>query len=337
MTDYRQERSKYYMLLLSLLIHLGALIIILKLTKTDRFLLPNLTFQHTPEEQKNTPIPSFLLAQLKSRASHFGAPIIFHKEPELAPQEADDQAQQEHQTSNQETEHQTQAHEEPIKEQEQKQPETQEQRVLPEKAKALPKNTVSVAESQNIVKPPVKKPAQPPAVRKKLTPQAPSTQTRTAAPIKKQITLADLAEGFINTLNRGGKDWLDRDGDPNKRPDLEEMKYLSYTRKVIWYMQNEWRATQSKLKIDLLQNYILSVVITFLKDGSVGNIKVVNASGNQALDDFLIRGIRKASPYPKLPAHFNSDTFDLPLNIHSSHQPINPWQMSLSGPLGSKR
>ena len=146
-----------------------------------------------------------------------------------------------------------------------------------------------------------------------------------------------MAEGFLNTLNRGGSDWLDRDGDPTKKPDFSDLKYMSYIRKVVWYMQNEWHATQSKLSINLHHDCILEVVITFAKDGSVQNVRVIQESGSPQLDEFLIKGIRRASPYPPLPHHFNSDTFDLPLNIHNSSQSAQPWQMNLSSrPLRSR-
>jgi TonB family protein len=97
-------------------------------------------------------------------------------------------------------------------------------------------------------------------------------------------------------------------------------------------MQNEWHANQHKINPppgDLM----LSVIITFFKDGSVQNIRVMQSSGSAELDEFLVKGIRKAGPYPPLPKHFNSDTFDLPLTILHTQDPSSARMMSFYSPI----
>lgn len=364
MTEWREDSHKSYFFALSILIHLALFIAFLKVTNLDHqaFLQNLLSPELSIEKQEDTTIPSYQVAALKSRPSTFGAPVIFHEEPEIKAQDDSDGNDSDNQDGDQqeeshEMEQQVIVQESHIQEntQAEPQPELQEKK---EEQSEKQKTTVTDAVEQNKeinienkteekpkspapvkqvtqaqqVKPPAKK-----VIRKKVAQKKPGNSLRSASPIKKQLTLADLAEGFINTLNKGGQDWLDRDGDDSIRPDFQELKYLSYTRKVVWYMQNEWRATQDKLNIQLMHEYILSLIITFLKDGSVGNIRVVQESGCPLLDEFLIRGIRNAGPYPPLPQHFNSDSFDLPLNIYNAAQPSQPWRMSLPARQSGRR
>ncbi len=62
--------------------------------------------------------------------------------------------------------------------------------------------------------------------------------TKNAGPIKRLPSLADLAQGFIESFKNTGNDWFERDGDPNLRPDAHEFKYLSYSQKIYWHIQN---------------------------------------------------------------------------------------------------
>jgi outer membrane biosynthesis protein TonB len=372
MTDWREESHKSYFLALSLLVHLALLIVLLKITDTDRMLFEKIIpTQHTLEKQDEH-FDMYTPAALKSRASNFGAPVHFHEEPEMQGNDSDGPAEQTQDgmdtqqpeqavqtlpmpTIQQKQDALTQpAQEQPMPEEPKKAEATPELHEVklhqstviiekntgkqePEKAKPKIEEKEPAKEPEK-KEPPQPKPAQKQAqqkpvqnvVRKKIAQRSLGDDLRSAAPIKKQLTLADLAEGFINTLNRGGNDWLDRDGDDKKRPDFEDLKYLSYTKKVVWYMQNEWRATQDKLGIQLHQEYILSLIITFLKDGSIGDVRVIHPSGSPQLDEFLIRGIRNAGPYPPIPTHFKSDSFDLPLNIVNARERSQPWQMYLS-------
>ena len=399
MIERQEQNKKYYMLLLSLLIHLAFIVALLRITETDKYLLEKLPFaKHTPEDEPDLQLPQNQIAALKSRASNFGAPVVFHTEPEVQAHPGDQDGNDANTDNGDIDEPEiTQEDETPAPEiitpmlkipEEKAEPPmpepTQEPDPVPEeqpieqKSSSIAKPlTIPVAENTVVeskpdesspqeikndpevitqattIQEPKKEEAPEPAkpekpkpqptvqkqmlqmpkkrvVRKKAGQHKPGDSSRSASPVKKQLTLADLAEGFINTLNRGGQDWLDREGNENIRPDFKELKYQSYIQKVIWYMQNEWRATQGKLNTQVNGEYVLSVIITFLKDGKVGNVHVVQPSGYAHLDEFLVRGIRNAGPYPPLPNHFNTNTFDLPLNILNGAEQNKPWRMNLS-------
>ncbi|MCK4651144.1 energy transducer TonB [Candidatus Babeliales bacterium] len=127
-------------------------------------------------------------------------------------------------------------------------------------------------------------------------------------PPKKRSIIA-MTKGFIENLKNKGDDWLERKGDPNKRPDFKELKYISYEQKINWYLQNSWKqhfahqpwqkALEGKAIIDFKIN----------EDGSLKNVYMLQSSGNNNLDDMIVKSVEYAAPFPPLPKHFGKKTY----------------------------
>lgn len=166
---------------------------------------------------------------------------------------------------------------------------------------------------------------------KKITPPQKIAQKNnthsTQRQARRQLTLNDLAQGFLQTINQGGQDFLKRDGDPNKRPDGAELKYLTYVQRIIWYMQNEWRINQENITLNGDENLLLTIAIDIMRDGALQGIRIINASGNNSYDSFLIKGIETAAPYPAVPSFLKEEPFQLVLSI--VHEGMQPWRVNL--------
>lgn len=135
-----------------------------------------------------------------------------------------------------------------------------------------------------------------------------------AAPKKNIIA---LTKGFVEKLTgEHGTDLIDRDGDPNKRPSFEELKFLGYEAKINWALQASWKQnfeynTQRKAipgKVD--------VAFVIDAQGNPHNITIVQSSGKQELDKTIINNIRNAAPYPPIPAHLNMVEYPVRRSIH---------------------
>ncbi len=156
---------------------------------------------------------------------------------------------------------------------------------------------------------------------------------KTKGPIQKELQFNDLARGFLNSLNEGGNDLMERKGNENIRPDFEEMRYLSYMHKIIWYMQNEWRRNQTLMNSQVPPLVITGVSVTINKDGVVQQASIIQSCGNNQIDEAIIQGIRAASPYPPLPAHFKKDIFTAEFGIKhvgNYYRSQPPGQLRLS-------
>jgi TonB family protein len=146
-------------------------------------------------------------------------------------------------------------------------------------------------------------------------PQKQTAPQKIQAPIKKELTFNELAQGFLSSLNEGGNDLMERKGNENIRPDFEEMRYLSYLHKIVWYMQNEWRRDTTIINCGPPVMVVTGVSITIDKNGILKNASIVQSCGNHQLDEAIIRGIHAASPYPPLPVHLNKDVLTVEFGV----------------------
>ncbi|MGB8468016.1 MAG: TonB family protein [Candidatus Babeliales bacterium] len=147
----------------------------------------------------------------------------------------------------------------------------------------------------------------------------------------RRLTIADLANGFLDSIRGDGPDLADRAGDPNKRPDAIEMKKLNYLYALVWNMQNEWRIKSHKLRLQSHDPFALTVKIVIKRDGTLHHIAVVESTGVAAYDEFMIKGIKRASPYPPVPSYIKTDMFDITITFMFNSQMPDYAQSQLMG------
>jgi len=269
-----------------------------------------------PPSQEEEPPPLQLtneVAALIPGASNFGVPNE-HKEDEMIAHinefEPDDKepepelaAMQEKNDKKAEDEPPSQPLSKPIM-QEQKKELAQPQPIAPavlEKTNEQPKQPDAPIKQRLQPKPPAEKiPEQPQKIK---------------APLKKELTFNEIAKGFLSSLDQGGSDLVEREGNKNIRPDFEEMRILSYQHKLFWYMQNEWNRTNITLNYPPPPFATTGISMTIDKDGNLKKIEVIHSCGIQQLDDAIIQGIRAASPYPPLPNFLNKDSYTFEFGV----------------------
>lgn len=129
-------------------------------------------------------------------------------------------------------------------------------------------------------------------------------ETPDEAPRKKNIIA--LTKGFVEKLTgENGTDLIDRDGDPNKRPTFEELKFLSYEAKINWALQASWK--QNIEHSEKHKPIPGTVDVAFVIDarGIPQNITIMQSSGMQELDQTIVHNIKNAAPFPPIPEHLN--------------------------------
>lgn len=147
-----------------------------------------------------------------------------------------------------------------------------------------------------------------------------TARTNTAAPQK--LTLAALARGFIASQGaHDGPDGITRAGDPNKRPDLEELKTLSYLKKIAWYLQSSWRTKNYPLEKDPRAIRRLIVALSLDHDGIITDLTTEQSSGSIIADDKIVQGIRNAAPFPPIPQHLRTKPFVYRFSVEADGPP----------------
>lgn len=173
----------------------------------------------------------------------------------------------------------------------------------------------------------IEQPKQPEAPIKQIMQPKPPTQKspevpeKIKAPLKKELTFNDIAKGFLSSLDEGGHDQIERKGNENIRPDFEEMRILSYQQKLFWYMQNEWKRTNTPLNFPAPPFTATCISITIDKDGVLKKSSIVSSCGIQQLDDIILQGIRNASPYPPLPTFLKKESYTFDFGVKHVQAP----------------
>ncbi len=84
------------------------------------------------------------------------------------------------------------------------------------------------------------------------------------------------------------------------------LRYGWYERLLRERVARAWRTDDVDPRIQTAPTVI--VVFDIARDGSVRNVRVLQRSGNLALDNSAQRAVLQASPFPQLPADFNRDS-----------------------------
>ncbi len=127
---------------------------------------------------------------------------------------------------------------------------------------------------------------------------------------KPKRNIIALTKGFIEKWDgEEGTDLIDRDGDPNERPNLEELKYISYESKITWSLQAAWK--QNFCYRPWTKNLEGDAVIEFSLDqqGNLLSCNLLQSTGHKELDDMIIKNMHFASPFPPLPKHFGVNEY----------------------------
>lgn len=144
------------------------------------------------------------------------------------------------------------------------------------------------------------------------------------APKVKRKSILAMTKGFLQNLKDEGTDWIKRDGDDNKKPDLEDLKHTSYIQKIFWQFQQETGIRQANMsyqeKTALFRGFRVNpkIVLVINEKGFLDKISLVLSSGSENFDKHILNSFKSASPYPPIPKHLNVKIYKLPVEI------INP-------------
>lgn len=136
---------------------------------------------------------------------------------------------------------------------------------------------------------------------------------RGARSVEKQPkrSIIALTKGFIEKhCGEEGTDLIDRDGDPNKRPSFEELKYLSYESNISWCLQAAWKQNFSRRMMARYPPHMEAVIeFTLDKHGTITHSNMLQSTGYKEIDSMIMENTKLASPFPPLPKHFGTSNY----------------------------
>jgi TonB family protein len=128
---------------------------------------------------------------------------------------------------------------------------------------------------------------------------------------KSSKNIIALTKGYIEkTQGENGTDLIDRDGDPNKRPSFEEMKYVSYEAKLNWCCQATWKQNSSFYSLPVAsRDYQAVIEFSIDKNGNLINSEILESSGCKEVDSAIVKNLKATTPFPPLPKHFEKEIY----------------------------
>lgn len=261
----------------------------------------------TPQEQsqpQEAPQESFEWAEMKMGAGNFGAPVEFvdyADVPEYGHPDGDEIGTQ---TQQEEQEELVAVTQEPTS-------------VLPIlESQQLTRGTFFDGDYQKATPD-----AQPQPERKK---------TRKKKGATKGVTLAHLAQGYLDSLDQGGSYTIGMAGNPNKLPTNEQLQLENFSGKLIWHVQNIHHINFERFNLPAMQS---SIHIYFMLDrkGHMSNLKILQSSGSTKVDDYIVYLFKEASSsFPPLPQFIKQDPAPLNYTLQIYFAPQSPIRVQRS-------
>ncbi len=131
--------------------------------------------------------------------------------------------------------------------------------------------------------------------------------------LQKKINLADIARGYIYNKDGTGSDLINKEGDLSIPLSTQDVIRANYQAKMFWHVQATTRHMPDLyvLAKTFRGNLAACLRIVIAQDGSLLEVTLLQSCGMSSIDEFFLRAIRLANPYPPLPHYFPSDTFVL--------------------------
>jgi TonB family protein len=326
----RSIRTIIVICLIVILLHLLLFLGLFLLQLQHEFSMPTirmedlLKYQQTPptaqtpseqqkkEDENRTEEKKEEWASLRPQASSFGAPVIMYDEPDDADlpqiegaQQADDPDYSQNTTDHDSAEPESAPEEKP-------QAPTQAEQQAPESIstsleqlieKITPEHQAA-AQNTSTDKP------KPKPVRKRRPRRRKRPQNAQSG---KNITLADITQGFLEQWKNKGPNLVRMHGNDNAAPTEEQIRYERYAARILWCLQNAWNIKLSELPRHVAVESELQICMVIDKNGKLENVSVMRSCGHSEVDRFIVGTIQYASSsFPPLPGFIKEVPFYMP-------------------------
>lgn len=303
MEDTRDNRTILLIVIAALLLHCLALIFLLVWQhhtkehekKFQEFMQELREKQAAAAQNIENPKTEEEWAEMKARASEFGATVIFQDEPEMsvkpiaAPTAKKQGASSEKKTKEKE---QSQSKEEAPSEK---------SNFTDATDNILAEQTAKTNNAE------VQQKAHGPQYEQAALTGMMGAGQKDAAP-QPPITLSTIAKGFLSTLSDGGNDSLSMRGKKGGIAGAEQLSYQRYLEKIFRCVSNSHNIHKEKLPHMAHIRVPVNVTLRILRDGTLAESYVSLSSGFKAIDEYVLFIHRDAAPgFPPAPSAIRDD------------------------------
>jgi outer membrane biosynthesis protein TonB len=185
-------------------------------------------------------------------------------------------------------------------------------------------------ENKPAPQPPAKPRTQAPA-KTQMQRNKPTTKTSPAQvmakkqPASKQLSLAQLAQGFVDHMQHEGDYTISMSGNASAKATETQLKVGRFLQRIIGAIQNSWRAntTHYPLSKPVIASIHFTIVIN--KNGTLNKVGIDRSSGNYLIDNYIKRIIQDASSsFPSIPDYMGHDVCSIRCTLDEIRFPEGP-------------
>lgn len=135
-------------------------------------------------------------------------------------------------------------------------------------------------------------------------------------PIKKKITAADIAKGFLHNVRKQGTRAISMMGDPGAQMTQDQLRHERYLQKIYRTLDTAFRIYRHEMPHIGMQKLEVLVELALNKDGSIRWLKLSEGCGIHSVDLFILEVFKKASmSFAPVPDHLPHNPYIISLSL----------------------
>lgn len=133
----------------------------------------------------------------------------------------------------------------------------------------------------------------------------------TRSPQKKSIIA--LTKGYLDSIDYGGHDTFNREGDPTLQSSLEDLQWQSYLKKIFWEINQSLRILGLLSHCPVQGTALL--LLTLQCNGKLATIDLTHTRSPNPCEKIALQVIKRAAPFPPIPAHISTQPLHFAMEL----------------------
>lgn len=142
---------------------------------------------------------------------------------------------------------------------------------------------------------------------------------------KTKLSLAQLAQGFVDHMQHEGDYTIAMSGNDNAKATESQLKIGRFLQKIIGSVQNAWRCNTNRYPLSRPVIVSIHFTIVINKNGTLNKVGIDKSSGNHLIDDYIKLIVQDASTsFPAIPDYMSHDICSIRCTLDDIRLPEGP-------------
>lgn len=162
-------------------------------------------------------------------------------------------------------------------------------------------------------------------IKSPIAPRKQSPVAATAKTNKPKLSLAQLAQGFVDHMQHEGDYTIAMSGHNSAKATESQLKVGRFLQRIIGSIQNAWRVNVNRYPLTHAVIVSIHFTIVINKDGSLNKVAFDKSSGDQRIDNYIRLIVQDASKaFPSIPDYMGHDICSIRCMLDDIKLPDGP-------------